>query len=101
MILQPRLIVLDEPTSALDRVVQVQTVELLNTLQQQHNLTYLFISHDLKVVRAMADEIMVMKAGRVVESGVTEQIFENPQHAYTQQLISAAFEIRTLDGARE
>ncbi len=101
LILQPRLIVLDEPTSALDRVVQVQTVELLNTLQQQHNLTYLFISHDLKVVRAMADEIMVMKAGRVVESGVTEQIFENPQHAYTQQLISAAFEIRTLDGARE
>ncbi len=96
MILQPKLIMLDEPTSALDRAVQVQTVELLNSLQRQYDLTYLFISHDLKVVRAMADEIMVMKAGKVVESGPTAQIFENPRHAYTQQLISAAFEVRTL-----
>lgn len=101
MILQPKLIMLDEPTSALDRAVQVQTVELLNNLQQQHNLSYLFISHDLKVVRAMADEIMVMKSGKVIESGRTEQIFENPQQNYTRQLISAAFEIRTLEGSTE
>jgi len=97
MILQPRLIILDEPTSALDRAVQVQTIELLNSLKDQHQLSYLFISHDLKVVRAMADELMVMKGGKVVESGPTEAIFENPQQAYTRRLISAAFEMRTLE----
>ena len=99
MILQPRLIILDEPTSALDRAVQVQTIELLNSLKQQHQLSYLFISHDLKVVRAMADELLVMKGGKVVESGPTESIFNNPQQAYTRKLISAAFEIRTLADA--
>ena len=99
MILQPRLIILDEPTSALDRAVQVETIELLNSLKQQHQLSYLFISHDLKVVRAMADELLVMKGGKVVESGPTESIFNNPQQAYTRKLISAAFEIRTLADA--
>ena len=97
MILKPRLIMLDEPTSALDRAVQVQMVELLNSLKSKFQLSYLFISHDLKVVRAMADEILVMKSGKVVESGATEGIFENPQQPYTRQLISAAYEMRTTE----
>ena len=101
MILKPRLIMLDEPTSALDRAVQVQMVELLNSLKNQFQLSYLFISHDLKVVRAMADEILVMKSGKVVESGVTEGIFENPQQPYTRQLISAAYEMRTTGEVSE
>ena len=88
---------LDEPTSALDRAVQVQMVELLNSLKSKFQLSYLFISHDLKVVRAMADEILVMKSGKVVESGATEGIFENPQQPYTRQLISAAYEMRTTE----
>lgn len=96
MILKPRVIMLDEPTSALDRAVQVQMIELLKGLQRENRLAYLFISHDLKVVRAMADEILVMKAGKVVESGPTEGIFEHPREAYTRELISAAFEIKTL-----
>jgi len=101
MILKPRLIMLDEPTSALDRAVQVQMVELLNSLKNKFQLSYLFISHDLKVVRAMADEILVMKAGKVVESGSTEGIFENPRQPYTRQLISAAYEMRTTDEVSE
>ncbi|MEZ5773497.1 MAG: ABC transporter ATP-binding protein [Hyphomicrobiaceae bacterium] len=91
MILRPRLVVLDEPTSALDRQVQKQIVELLRALQAEHGLSYLFISHDLAVVRAMADHIMVMKDGRVVEEGSVARIFEAPQEAYTQRLIAAAF----------
>ncbi|WP_332695065.1 ABC transporter ATP-binding protein [Bosea sp. (in: a-proteobacteria)] len=90
MILHPALVVLDEPTSALDRTVQASIVALLKDLQARHGLSYLFISHDLAVVRAMADEIMVMKDGKVVERGPTEAIFETPQHAYTQRLIAAA-----------
>ena len=90
MILHPALVVLDEPTSALDRTVQKSIVALLKDLQAKHDLSYLFISHDLAVVRAMADEIMVMKDGGVVEHGPTETIFENPAHAYTQRLLAAA-----------
>ena len=90
MILCPALVVLDEPTSALDRTVQASIVALLKELQAAHDLSYLFISHDLAVVRAMSDEIMVMKDGRVVERGPTEAIFEAPQQAYTQRLIAAA-----------
>ncbi len=91
IILKPDLVVLDEPTSALDRLVQKQVVELLRDLQKLHGMSYLFISHDLKIVRALADEIVVMKDGRIVEQGASEDIITRPQHSYTQQLIAAAF----------
>jgi oligopeptide transport system ATP-binding protein len=90
IILKPKVVVLDEPTSALDRQVQKQIVDLLRNLQRAHELSYLFISHDLKIVRAMADHIMVMKDGKVVEEGDTERIFDDPRHAYTQRLMAAA-----------
>jgi oligopeptide transport system ATP-binding protein len=90
MILKPKVVVLDEPTSALDRSVQKEIVELLRNLQKAHGLSYLFISHDLAVVRAMADEVIVMKDGRVVECGPTQDIFADPKDAYTQALIAAA-----------
>lgn len=90
MILKPRLVVLDEPTSALDRTVQAQIVELLRNLQRKFQLGYLFISHDLKVVRALSHNVMVMKNGDIVETGEAGQIFDNPQHSYTQELLSAA-----------
>tara|TARA_R110002124_G_scaffold233235_2_gene398284 strand:+ start:11491 stop:13071 length:1581 start_codon:yes stop_codon:yes gene_type:complete len=90
MILRPKLLVLDEPTSALDMTVQVQIVELLRTLQEKYGLAYLFISHDLNVVRAMSHRVMVMKQGDVVEVGTAEQIFTAPEHPYTQQLLAAA-----------
>ena len=95
MILKPKVVVLDEPTSALDRSVQKQIVDLLRNLQADHGLSYLFISHDLAVVRAMADYIIVMKEGRIVEEGPTEAIFDAPRDAYTQTLMAAA-----LDTAR-
>jgi oligopeptide transport system ATP-binding protein len=91
MILHPKLVVLDEPTSALDRSVQKEIVELLRDLQKTHGLAYVFISHDLAVVRALSDTIMVMKSGKVVESGSVEAIFERPQEDYTRKLIAAAF----------
>ncbi|MBF9233519.1 ABC transporter ATP-binding protein [Microvirga alba] len=91
MILHPKLVVLDEPTSALDRSVQKEIVELLRDLQKAHGLAYVFISHDLAVVRALSDEIMVMKSGKVVERGTAEQIFERPKEDYTRDLIAAAF----------
>jgi microcin C transport system ATP-binding protein len=91
MILRPRLVVLDEPTSALDMTVQVQIVELLRRLQQEHRLAYLFISHDLKVVRALSHKLMVMKRGDVVEAGPAEAIFADPQSDYTRELMAAAF----------
>ncbi|MDX8469546.1 ABC transporter ATP-binding protein [Mesorhizobium sp. VK23B] len=92
MILKPKVVVLDEPTSALDRSVQKQIVELLRKLQADHQLSYLFISHDLAVVRAMADYIIVMKQGKIVEEGPTEEIFGNPREAYTQTLMNAAID---------
>lgn len=93
LVLKPRLIVLDEPTSALDRSVQVDILELLKKLQVSHNLAYLFISHDLAVVRAISHEVMVMKRGKIVESGTAEAIFTSPKKPYTQALIKAAFDL--------
>jgi oligopeptide transport system ATP-binding protein len=90
MILHPALVVLDEPTSALDRTVQASIVALLKALQARHDLSYLFISHDLAVVRAIADTIMVMKDGRVVEEGPAEAIFDAPREDYTRRLVTAA-----------
>ncbi|QOF73469.1 ABC transporter ATP-binding protein [Aminobacter sp. SR38] len=95
MVLKPRFVMLDEPTSALDMSVQAQVVDLLRNLQARHDLAYLFISHDLKVVRALANEVIVMRNGKVVEAGPSEQIFERPQTDYTRALISAAFRIET------
>ena len=100
MALKPRFVVLDEPTSALDKTVQAQIVELLLQLQERHNLAYLFISHDLKVVRALSSELIVMKDGLVVEQGPTHEIFNAPKHIYTKKLISAAFDIETLEDGR-
>jgi oligopeptide transport system ATP-binding protein len=91
LVLKPRFLLLDEPTSALDRSVQATVIELLRDLQQRHGLTYLFISHDLAVVRALADTVLVMKEGRVVEQGETEALFRAPREAYTRELIRAAF----------
>jgi microcin C transport system ATP-binding protein len=98
MVLTPRFVVLDEPTSALDMSVQAQIVDLLRELQRRHRLAYLFISHDLKVIRALADEILVMRDGRVVEHGPATQVLEAPREAYTKALMAAAFEIRAVDG---
>jgi microcin C transport system ATP-binding protein len=95
MVLNPRFVMLDEPTSALDMSVQAQVVDLLRSLQQKHNLAYLFISHDLKVVRALANEVIVMRNGKVVEHGPSEQIFQAPRTDYTKALIAAAFKIET------
>jgi oligopeptide transport system ATP-binding protein len=92
MILKPKVIVLDEPTSALDRSVQKQIVELLRGLQAANDLSYLFISHDLTVVRALSDHILVMKEGRVVEEGPTEAVFDRPAMEYTRTLMAAALE---------
>ena len=91
MILRPKLVVLDEPTSALDMTVQVQIVELLRALQVKYGLAYVFISHDLRVVRALAHKVMVMHQGDVVEAGPAEAIFANPAHDYTRTLMAAAF----------
>ncbi|MEF9898347.1 MAG: ABC transporter ATP-binding protein [Pseudomonas sp.] len=91
LVLKPALILLDEPTSALDRTVQRQVVELLRSLQSKYNLTYLFISHDLAVVKALSHQLMVVKQGKVVEQGEAAHVFAAPQHAYTRQLLEAAF----------
>jgi microcin C transport system ATP-binding protein len=95
MVLKPRFVVLDEPTSALDVSVQAQIVDLLRTLQQRHDLAYLFISHDLRVVRALSHHILVMRDGVVVEQGPAARIFERPEHPYTRALMAAAFSIET------
>jgi microcin C transport system ATP-binding protein len=97
MVLKPRFVVLDEPTSALDMSVQAQVVDLLRELQARHRLAYLFISHDLKVIRAVSDEILVMHDGRVVEHGPTARIFEQPEQAYTRALMAAAFELEAVE----
>ena len=96
LVLKPRFIVLDEPTSALDMSVQAQIVDLLRDLQARHRLAYLFISHDLKVVRALADEVVVLRAGKVVERGPAAQVFGAPQTPYTKALIAAAFNLETV-----
>ena len=94
MILRPKLVVLDEPTSALDQTVQVQIVELLRDLQARHGLAYLFISHDLRVVRALSHKVMVMKRGDVVEAGDAAQVFDAPADPYTRALMAAAFDLK-------
>jgi len=90
IILRPKLLILDEPTSALDASVQVQIIQLLRDLQARHNLAYLFITHDLRIIRAVSDEMIVMRAGAVLEHGATETIFQNPAHDYTRALVNAA-----------
>ena len=97
LILKPKLIVLDEPTSALDRSVQAQVIDLLRELQEQHQLAYLFISHDLKVVRALSDDLIVMRQGQVVEQGRADDIFGNAQNAYTRALMAAAFDLEITE----
>jgi microcin C transport system ATP-binding protein len=93
--LKPRFIMLDEPTSALDMTIQAQIIELLKDLQKRYAITYLFVSHDLRVVRAMADEVAVMQDGKIVEAGPAANLFNNPQHPYTRQLFAAAFDLAT------
>jgi microcin C transport system ATP-binding protein len=93
MVLKPRFVVLDEPTSALDMTVQAQIVDLLRRLQRDHNLAYLFISHDLKVVRALAHRIVVLRRGRIVEEGEAAMVFAHPREQYTRDLMTAAFEL--------
>ena len=95
MVLEPRFVMLDEPTSALDMSVQAQIVDLLRELQVRHNLAYLFISHDLKVVRAMSNDVVVMRTGHIVEQGNAEQVFENPKQAYTKALLAAALDLES------
>ena len=92
LILKPRLIILDEPTSALDRTVQAQIVTLLRNLQAKYQLSYLFISHDLAVVKALSHNMIVMKSGEIVEQGPAEKLFRAPQHQYTKALLRAAFQ---------
>ena len=93
LILEPDIIVLDEPTSALDRSVQSQILDLLKDLQQKHGFSYLFISHDLKVVKTIAHDVMVLKEGKALEQGPAANIFSNPQSGYTKDLLSSAFDL--------
>ncbi|MEH3110353.1 MAG: ABC transporter ATP-binding protein [Agrobacterium cavarae] len=99
MVLKPRFVMLDEPTSALDMSVQAQVVDLLRDLQSKHDLAYLFISHDLKVVKALANEVIVMRHGKIVESGPAKTIFEAPKEDYTRALMAAAFNIEAVKTA--
>jgi microcin C transport system ATP-binding protein len=99
MVLEPRFVLLDEPTSALDMSVQAQIVDLLRDLQRRHRLAYLFISHDLKVVRALSNYVVVMKNGKVVEEGPSAQIFASPRGAYTKALLAAAFDLTVASRA--
>ena len=95
LVLEPKFLILDEPTSALDVSVQAQIVDLLRDLQKRHRLAYLFISHDLKVVRALANSILVLRNGKVVEQGASQEVFANPKTDYTKALLAAAFELET------
>jgi microcin C transport system ATP-binding protein len=101
MILKPKLVILDEPTSALDMTVQVQIVDLLRNLQKKYGLAYIFISHDLKVVRAVSHQVVVLRHGDIVESGTGEQIFNSPKTDYTRALIAAAIDLKVQSGASE
>jgi len=95
IVLEPTFIVLDEPTSALDMLIQAQMVDLLRALQKRHNLTYIFISHDLRVVAALACRLLVMRHGKVVEEGPAAEVFANPKDPYTRALLAAAFKLET------
>jgi microcin C transport system ATP-binding protein len=97
IVLEPSFVVLDEPTSALDMSVQAQIVDLLRDLQARRGLAYLFISHDLRVVRALSDQVLVMRQGEVVETGSADDIFERPQHPYTQALMAAALNVEAVE----
>tara|TARA_B100001057_G_scaffold401464_1_gene412955 strand:- start:76 stop:702 length:627 start_codon:yes stop_codon:yes gene_type:complete len=97
IVLRPKFVVLDEPTSALDMTVQVQIVDLLRDLQKKYGLAYLFISHDLKLVRAMSHYVLVMKEGDIVEEGPVRRIFDAPQTAYTRKLMNAALDVPQLN----
>ena len=90
LIMNPAFMILDEPTSALDRSIQIQVINLLKDIQDEYKLTYLFISHDLKVIRSMSDYIFVMKDGKIVESGISSDVFEYPKEKYTKKLLAAA-----------
>ncbi len=98
LVLRPKFIVLDEPTSALDRSVQAQIIDLLRGLQEKYKLAYMFISHDLKVVRAISNHVIVMRHGKVVEQGPADEIFDRPREAYTKALIAAAFDLAAVGG---
>ncbi|RLW68218.1 MAG: hypothetical protein B6D68_04140 [spirochete symbiont of Stewartia floridana] len=93
LILKPRLLILDEPTSSLDRTIQYQVIQLLKDLQSRHNLTYIFISHDMALIRNLCHAIAVMKDGKIVEAGVTDRLLNHPKHPYTQQLLHTAFKV--------
>jgi len=99
MVLEPKFVLLDEPTSALDMSVQAQIVDLLRDLQRRHDLAYLFISHDLKVVRALSNYVVVLKNGKVVEEGAAEEIFKHPKADYTKALLAAAFDLTVVHRA--
>ena len=101
LIRRPEFLLLDEPTSALDRSVQAEVLALLRDLQQRHGMAYVFISHDLAVVRAMSDTLLVMKNGAVVESGPAQAIFAAPAQPYTRELLAAAFWRHGADGATQ
>jgi microcin C transport system ATP-binding protein len=101
LVLRPKLLVLDEPTSSLDRSVQAQIVDLLRELQRKHGLAYIFVSHDLRVVRALSHELIVMRDGVVVEQGPAREVFENPRSDYTRALMAAAFELKASDRASD
>lgn len=97
IVLKPRLVVLNEPTSALNISVQTQIIELLHNLQKKYKLAYLFISHDLKIIKTLTNEIIVMQNNKIIEQGIATSIFENPKESYTQTLIKAAFEIEATN----
>jgi microcin C transport system ATP-binding protein len=96
LVLRPKVLILDEPTSALDLTLQKEILDLLRDLQARDRLAYVFISHDLRVIRALCHEVLVMRAGRVVEQGPADRIFDSPADAYTRALLAAAFEFRTV-----
>ena len=89
LILKPKLLILDEPTSALDVSIQNQILDLLNNLQEKYNLSYIFISHDMKVIKSMSDYIIVIKNGKIIEEGSSKDIFNNPKNSYTKELLTS------------
>ena len=98
VVLEPEFVVLDEPTSALDMLIQAQMVDLLRDLQKKRDLTYMFISHDLRVVASLASHLIVMRLGKVVEEGPAAELFKNPKSDYTRALFAAAFRIEAVPG---
>jgi microcin C transport system ATP-binding protein len=97
MVLKPKFVMLDEPTSALDMSVQAQIVDLLRDLQKKRDLAYLFISHDLKVIRALCNHVIVMRNGKAVEEGTAQEIFAHPKEDYTRALLAAALNLKVVD----